>query len=237
MKAIILAAGRGSRMNQFTANSHKCLVKVNGESLINLQLDALYDAGITEIALVTGYQRDLLKNYGDHEFYNSRWQKTNMVTSLSKADKWLKSEPCIVSYSDIFYSSLAIKPLINCSSYIALMYDPNWLSLWKKRFSDPLIDAETFKFDTENKLTEIGNKPLSVSQIQGQYMGLLRFTPEGWNEISRIRKSLSNKDQDSMHMTATLQKVILANRIYISVIPYLGKWGEVDTINDLKLYQ
>ena len=102
MKAIILAAGRGSRMKHLTDTQPKCLVELNGKSLLDWQLKALRDAGITEIAIVTGYRRQLLVNRGLIEFYNPRWAETNMVSSLACADEWLTTEPCIVSYSDIF---------------------------------------------------------------------------------------------------------------------------------------
>ena len=52
----------------------------------------------------------------------------------------------------------------------------NWLELWKKRFSDPLEDAETFKVDKDNFITEIGNKSSSYENIQGQFMGLLSLS-------------------------------------------------------------
>ncbi len=103
-----------------------------------------------------------------------------MVSSLACAQDWLQAEPCIVTYSDIFYSSVAIKSLMECSSLLAVTYDPNWLELWTKRFGDPILDAETFRLTSEHTLAEIGYKPKSVDEVQGQYMGLLRFTPQGW---------------------------------------------------------
>ena len=119
---------------------------------------------------------------------------------------------------------------------MAITYDPNWLELWTKRFGDPLLDAETFQLSSLNFLTEIGNKPNSISQIQGQYMGLLKFTPESWNEVLQIRSNLTPDQCDSMHMTGTLQKIIEANQILIKAIPYLGEWGEVDNAEDLNCY-
>ena len=79
---------------------------------------------------------------------------------------------------------------------LAVTYDPHWLKLWKKRFGDPLIDAETFRLNSDKSLVEIGNKPKSLSEVEGQYMGLLRFTPAGWNEVLRIRDGLSAAERD-----------------------------------------
>ena len=236
MKAIILAAGRGSRMKEFTDNRPKCLVEFKGKALLHWQLQALSAAGIDEIAIVTGYQHDLLNNLGLKEFHNKRWAETNMVSSLEFADEWLRNFECIVSYSDIFYDKSAVQSLMVCKKLLSLTYDPNWLNLWTKRFGDPLLDAETFRISKTHLLTEIGNKPLSTYEIQGQYMGLVKLTPKSWLEIVRIRKELCSDIRDQMHMTGLLQRIIDASRIPISAIPYNGVWGEVDSMDDLKAY-
>jgi choline kinase len=237
MKAIILAAGRGSRMKDLTDERPKCLVELRGKALLDWQLEALRAAGIREIAIVTGYKRELLANRGLVEFHNPRWAKTNMVSSLVCAQDWLMAEPCIVSYSDIFYSPLAVQSLMVCAASLAVTYDPNWLKLWTHRFGDPLLDAETFRLTPQHSLAEIGNKPNSVDEVEGQYMGLLRFMPEGWEEVLRIRTGLSLEQCDKMHMTGTLQKVIDAERVVIAAVPYVGEWGEVDCANDLDAYK
>jgi choline kinase len=237
MKAIILAAGRGSRMKDLTDERPKCLVELRGKALLDWQLEALRAAGITEIAIVTGYKRELLANRGLVGFHNARWAETNMVSSLACAQDWLQAEPCIVSYSDIFYSPVAVQSLMACAATLAVTYDPNWLELWTQRFGDPLLDAETFRLTSEHTLAEIGNKPTSVDEVQGQYMGLLRFMPEGWEEVLRIRTGLTSEQCDKMHMTGTLQKVIDAGRVAIAAVPYTGEWGEVDVANDLDAYQ
>ena len=236
MKAIILAAGRGSRMKNLTDERPKCLVELRGKSLLEWQLAALREAGIDEIAIVTGYRRELLADYGLVEFHNARWAETNMVSSLACAQEWLQAEPCIVSYSDIFYDAEAVKLLMDRPALLAVTYDPNWLELWTQRFGDPLLDAETFRLKPDNTLSEIGNKPKSVEEVQGQYMGLLRFTPEGWAEVLRIRAGLTPVECDRMHMTGTLQKVIDAGNVPIVAVSYAGEWGEVDSAEDLAAY-
>ena len=237
MKAIILAAGRGSRMKDLTDERPKCLVELRGKPLLEWQLEALREAGISEIAIVTGYKRELLTNRGLTEFHNQRWADTQMVSSLACAQEWLQSEPCIVSYSDIFYDAKAVVSLMKCSAKIAVTYDPNWLTLWEKRFGDPLLDAETFRLNTDQTLAEIGNKPKLVSEVQGQYMGLLRYTPEGWSEVLRIRAQMTPAECDRMHMTGTLQKVIEAGVVPVQAVPYEAEWGEIDSADDLAAYQ
>jgi choline kinase len=237
VKAIILAAGRGSRMKSLTDERPKCMVELRGKTLLEWQLEALRGAGISEIAIVTGYKRELLANQGLVEFHNPRWADTNMVSSLACAEAWLEQEPCIVSYSDIFYSPVAVQSLMTCKASLAVTYDPNWLALWTERFGDPLLDAETFRLTDAGTLAEIGNKPTSVDDIQGQYMGLLRFTPEGWADVVRLRSALTPEQCDKVHMTHTLQQVIEAGRVAIQGVAYTGEWGEVDSAEDLFVYQ
>lgn len=236
MKAIILAAGRGSRMKDLTDDRPKCLVELRDKPLLDWQLDALRAVDITEIAIVSGYKRELLCNRGLVEFHNTRWAETNMVSSLALAHDWLQSEPCIVSYSDIFYSPAALQSLLDSNAPLAVTYDPNWVELWTKRFGDPLLDAESFRISPLHTLTEIGNNPKSVDEIQGQYMGLLRFTPQGWAEVLRIRSSMTPGQFANMHMTGILQKVIDSGVVPITAVPYVGEWGEVDSATDLAVY-
>jgi L-glutamine-phosphate cytidylyltransferase len=236
MKAIILAAGRGSRMKNLTDDRPKCLVELRGKALLDWQLAALREAGVEQAAIVTGYRRELFADRGLTEFHNPRWAETNMVSSLACAQKWLQAETCIVSYSDIFYSAEAVRLLMESQAALAVTYDPNWLELWKQRFGDPLVDAETFRLNPDQTLAEIGKKPKSVEEVHGQYMGLLRFMPVGWAEILRSRDGLPLTECDRMDMTGTLQKVIEASRIPIAAIPYTGEWGEVDSVEDLATY-
>jgi len=99
-------------------------------------------------------------------------------------------------------------------------YDSNWLDLWKKRFGDPLLDVKTFRLNPDQTLAEIGNKPVSVNKVQGPYMGLLLYRPEGWAEVLRIRAQMTPSESDRMHMTGTLQKVIEAGVVPVKVVPY-----------------
>ncbi len=78
----------------------------------------------------------------------------------------------------------------------------------------------------DGTLSEIGNKPWSIEEIDGQYMGLLRFTSASWGEMSRIRAGLTDLKRDKMHMTGTLQKIIDAGRIPVRAVRYERSWGK-----------
>ncbi len=107
---------------------------------------------------------------------------------------------------------------MDVSADLAITYDENWRSLWESRFGNPLSDAETFRLDNEDRtLLEIGNKPKTIDEIEGQYMGLLRFTPKGWDEVVQdSRDALAEKYRDQMHMTGTLQRIIKEGRVPVT---------------------
>lgn len=237
MKAIILAAGRGTRMKKLGDHLPKCLIELKGQPLLEYQLNSLRQAGIGEIALVTGYQHHLFADYDLVKFHNERWTETNMVTSLGCAREWLQSEPCVVSYSDIFYKASAVISLMKNKDELAVTYDQNWLELWTRRFGNPLLDAETFRMNSNRKLSEIGKKPKSANEIEGQYMGLLKFSPSSWAEIERLLARLSLAERDNIHMTGMLQLVLEEGRTSITALPYVDRWGEVDTMDDVMLYE
>lgn len=236
MRAIILAAGRGSRMKKLTDETPKCLVKLRGRPLLEWQLEALRSGGADDIAIVTGYRRETLAPWGLREFHNPRWAETNMVFSLMQAAGLLEREPCLVSYSDIFYDTMAVTALRECRADIAITYDANWRALWTKRFGDPLLDAESFRLNADGTVAEIGRRPESVEDVQGQYMGLLRFSPAGWAELVRLYRDLPPETRDTTHMTGMLQRLIEAGRLPVLAVPYEGEWGEVDTESDLLHY-
>lgn len=223
MKAIILAAGRGSRMGSLTEEKPKCLTVVKEKPLVEHQISALNEAGIKEIAIVTGYKAECLKKYGTKHFHNPDWEKTNMVYSLFCAQEWLESDDCIVSYSDIFYSPKIVRDLISCPDDIAVAYDPNWLELWSKRFEDPLDDAETFRIDDKGYITEIGQKAQTVEEIQGQYMGLLKIK----NGFVDMKYSENNK----VDFTTYIRKNFLQKKV--KAIPNNEEWFEFDSAADL----
>lgn len=237
MKALILAAGRGSRMKSMTDARPKCLVEFRGRTLLEHQIEALHAAGVHDIGIVTGYRSDMLASRAPIEFHNARWAETNMLSSLACAHAWLSQEPCIVSYSDIFYEHEAISLLCASQADLAITYDPHWLDIWQRRFEDPLSDAETFRLHEDGTLAEIGNKANTIEVIQGQYMGLLRLTPAGWSELQSIRHTLLEADRDRMQMTGILQAIIQSGRIPIEAIPYHGGWGEIDSESDLLAYK
>jgi choline kinase len=235
MRAIILAAGRGSRMGALTREQPKCLTELLGQPLLDWQIGALRRAGVERVAIVRGYKAELLERPGAAYFGNPRWSETNMVMSLACADAWLREDGCIVSYSDIAYPSGAVRALAESAGDIAITYDVNWLELWRRRFANPLDDAESFKVSPDGTLLDIGRRVSSLDEVRGQYMGLLRFSPAGWASVARELAALAQEERDRLDMTSLLRRLLAAG-VAIRAVPLSLPWFEVDSPADLELY-
>ncbi|MFZ5427690.1 MAG: NTP transferase domain-containing protein [Thermodesulfobacteriota bacterium] len=114
--AVILAAGRGSRMEELTRLKPKCLLELAGKPLLEWQLAALRAAGASGVTVVTGYRGEMIAGYGMNTVENPRWSETNMVSSLLCAAPLLESRECVVTYSDIVYGPSAVRALLGCGA-------------------------------------------------------------------------------------------------------------------------
>lgn len=236
-RAIILAAGRGSRMRGLSDDRPKCLTELNGRPLIERQIAALRRGGINEIGVVLGYRADMINLPGLSYFSNERWAETNMVMSLAAAADWLARGPVIVSYADIFYRGELVGGLVDAPGELVVSYDRAWRRLWTRRFADPASDAETFRISPSGKLLDIGGKTSRLDDIEGQYMGLLKFTPRAWHVVEELLGTLEAPTRDRLDMTGLLQRLLASKRIVIDTFATSGQWGEIDSPEDAELYE
>ncbi|HTW89094.1 MAG TPA: phosphocholine cytidylyltransferase family protein [Candidatus Binataceae bacterium] len=237
MRAVILAAGRGSRMGRLGDDRPKCLVELAGKPLIERQIAALRRGGVEEIGVVRGYRAEMIDFPGLAHFANSRWAETNMVMSLVAAAAWLNSGPVIVSYADIFYRAELVRGLAGAPGPLVIGYDRAWRRLWARRFVDPLVDAETFRIDGAGQLLEIGGKTTQIEDIEGQYIGLLKFTPAAWRAIEALLDTLDAPTRDRLDMTGLLRRLLAEKALPIGTFGTDGQWGEIDNPEDVALYQ
>ena len=237
IRAVILAAGRGSRMGQLGGDRPKCLVELDGKPLIERQIAALRRGGVDEIGVVRGYHAEMIDLPGLCYFSNDRWAETNMVMSLAAAAPWLRSGPVIVSYADIFYTSELVRGLAGASGQLVITYDRAWRRLWTRRFADPLTDAETFRMNATGQLLEIGGKTSRIEDVEGQYMGLLKFTPPAWSVVEALLDTLDPLIRNSLDVTGLLRRLLAESTITIGTVGTDGQWGEIDNPEDVALYQ
>ena len=236
MDGVILAAGRGSRLRHLTDELPKCLTPLMGKPLLEWQLEALNSAGLDQLIIVRGFNKE--KIHPDQVFCvdNLDWSNTNMVYSLTCAIPKISSDAFIVSYSDIAYPADWVKILKDSKTDLAITYDTDWYRLWAMRSENPLDDAETFRVDADGLVTEIGNGASNAADIQGQFMGLLRFTHKAWLWVEEIISSLPEREQRSLQMTQLLSLLIKAG-YPVKGVPVKGRWVEVDTVEDKEAYE
>ena len=239
IKVILLVAGEGKRLRPYTLDKPKCMVEIDGVSLIDRQLAVLKSEDLENIVMIGGYKIEMLKQYGIKLINNPRYYETNMLWTLFCAEDELEGD-VIVSYGDIVYSREILKSLLKSTADIAVTIDKEWESYWQARNEDPLDDAETLKLREDGTIGEIGQKPKSLNEIEGQYMGLMKFSANGVKQIKEIfnsaikDKKVLGKEVENAYMTDLLQAVINSER-QITAVPIFGEWIEIDTVNDLEL--
>ncbi len=240
MKVIILAAGEGSRLRPLTKDKPKCMVEYKGKPIIDYILETIDRCNLKDISIVGGYKFEILKKHlGNKEliyYKNTEYHSSNMVYSLFSAKEFMDDD-LIISYSDIVYEESVLKKLIGATSDLNIVIDKEWKELWDQRMENPLDDAETLKL-TDNKISEIGKKPNSFNDIEGQYIGLIKISKNIIKDVVSFYESLptdklyDNKDFNNMYMTSFLQ--LLIDNSYDAVPTFIdGGWIEVDCISDL----
>lgn len=241
-RAIILAAGSGSRLMPYTDGRPKGMVALAGLPLLERQIATLRQAGITDITLVGGYQAWQLERFDCPIVLNPDYARTNMVASLHKAEAAFDgSSDLVICYSDIVYDPAVLNALLAGSGEITVAADKNWQSLWQARMEDPLSDAESFRLSSDGCIAELGRKVANIGEIEGQYIGLIRVATAAQSRFfelyNSLDKSLSYEGQPfkNLYLTGYLQMLIESGW---SLKPAWIKngWLEIDTVGDLQIY-
>jgi L-glutamine-phosphate cytidylyltransferase len=247
LKAIILAAGEGKRLRPLTNNKPKCMVELFGKSLLQWQIDTFKHFGISDISIVTGYHNKMIKLPNISYFHNEKYASTNMIETLFCAKSKL-DDSVIVSYGDIIFEKEILSKLIKSNQSISVIIDKDWKNYWNMRFQNPLDDAESLLLDDNGFLTDIGQSVTSYEQIQGQYIGLMKFQNDGvtflkdfYNKcknesILSVNPLNPNLDFEKSYMTDLLRSMVI-NGSKIKSIPIHNGWLELDTFDDFKLYE
>lgn len=232
MKAVVLAAGEGTRLRPLTADRPKPLVELGGTSLLERNAATLAAAGVTDLTVVTGYRAEDVRDLGFETVHNPAYAETDMVHSLFAArDAFPADGDLVVSYGDIVYERGVVERLLECTEPVCVVVDRDWRRLWERRFEDPLADAETLSVE-DGYVREIGREPETVADIDGQYVGL--FSVRG----DHVEAFAAEYDDvgSGIEMTAFLDRLV-GRGWDVRAVPTSGGWIEVDTVADLELYR
>ena len=255
MKVVILAAGQGTRLRPLTDDRPKCMVEVNGRSILDRQFDTMHECGIkdSDITVVAGYRSDVLRNkFADTEIdviVNENFETTNMVCSLMCARKLMETqEEILISYGDIIYNGVVLKKILASDEAATVIVDDGWYSYWRERCENPLDDAETLMFDGEDYLTEIGQKTTDLSKVQSQYIGLMRFKNNGLQAMLDLAKEAEERTKKGIgpwRTTRTYQKMYMTDLLQgmidegnkLKAVHIERGWFEIDDQEDLKVVE
>ena len=246
MKAIILAAGEGKRLRPLTNNTPKCLVNLFGKSLLQWQIETFRSCQIDDISVVRGYLNKMIKFENITYFENPNFKTTNMVETLFCAKEKL-SDSVIVSYGDIIFEKNVLQKLIDSNHDISVVIDKNWKKYWEMRFDDPLTDAESLKIDNDGNIISIGQKVQKINEIEGQYIGLMKFQNSGIEKLKQFYEKTKNQSKNKpnplnphvsfnqSYMTDFLQGLINEG-CKLEAVQIKNGWLELDSIDDYNKY-
>lgn len=240
MQALMLAAGKGSRLGRYTKDNTKCMLEVNGKTLLERCIDALKEANINKLVLVLGYKKENVINYIKDKgldkkieieyVFNEDYDITNNIYSLFLAKDIFKREDTILLESDLIYEPSIIKELIESkydNAAVLAKYE-QWMdgtvvTLDSEKNILEFTEKQDFDYDKINKYYKTVNiYKFSKEYIEKYYIPFLEAYVKAYGNncyyelvlkvISGINKSL-------------LKGYVIKNK----------KWYEIDDCQDLDI--
>lgn len=238
MQAVILAAGMGSRLKQLTKHATKCMVEVNGVSMISRMLHQLESRHLSKIVMVVGYEADKLKAYIESLgiqtpiifIQNDIYNTTNNIYSLYLAKEYMIEEDTILLESDLIFEDHALSRLID-DPYPSLMLvakfqswmDGTVVTLDEENHIIAMYDKKHFRFeDVDMYFKTVNIYKFSKKFMSEQYMPFLEAYCKalGYNEYyEQVLKLVIKLDKNELKAACLEDE----------------KWYETDDIQDLHI--
>lgn len=222
MKALLMAAGKGTRISRYIEGKPKCTVNIGGTSLIEYTIKQLISHGITEIGMVLGYKseviKELLKDYDITYFNNYFYDVTNSIASAWFAKDFLRGDMLMMN-ADVYLEPELFDEVLKEKKSPVLFSDSS-----RKEEAD-------YKFYYEgNELIKFG-KELSGEDISGEYIGAAKIEAAFVEKyIERLTELIADGNH-GMWWEDVLYSFVTDRAVYVKDIK--GKfWAEVDYIED-----
>jgi choline kinase len=224
MKAIIMAAGIGSRLKDISNNKPKCLIEKEGETLIERSVSLLQSRGISEISVVTGYKSELVHQTLQARvkyFHNPYFAVTNSIASLWLAREWLCDDVLLMN-ADLYYEETVLDLILEETNCAVMLSDST------------RIDDADFRFCVRgNRILKAGKK-LSAQDTDGEYVGIVRIDKR-FIEPFRVRLEEMIKAGDFRNWWEGVLYAFVDDGIDIFHKDVDGAfWTEVDHVGDYR---
>lgn len=241
MKAIILAAGQGTRLKKYTENLPKGMLEFQSKTVIQRQIELYRNCGIEKVVIVRGFAGEKIQYEGVKYYTNEDFANTNMVESLLAAKDEFDDE-VIVSYSDIIFEEEMLRGMLTAPGDFSAAVDIDWRDYWQARYGRTDFDTESLVIDREGNIVSLGRENPPPDQIDARYVGLLKFSRRGLEIIQKIMAEAYQLDADvpwqqsgkparKAYMTDMLQALIESGE-QVHAEPFHHGWIEFDTNED-----
>lgn len=223
MKAIILAAGMGSRLSSLTMNKPKPLLEIGSTTIIGRLVNQLRELGIKSIVLVVGYKKNLIKEYfeGDQDItiveYENYHSSNNLYTLWSI--KEILDEDLIISFADLIMDSCIISNLISHKGDIAM-------SIYTKS-----ILASTMRVQTENNFIKTITST-KKEDATGNFIGIAKFSKKGCSILNKYMEYVIQLNDRNLYYTSAIDRYVRNGGIVQAIDIKDSSWVEVDNISD-----
>jgi histidinol-phosphate/aromatic aminotransferase/cobyric acid decarboxylase-like protein/choline kinase len=238
MQSIILAAGLGSRLGELTKECTKCMVKINGITLIERMLRQLDRYGMDRIIIVTGYKGDILKDYVQNLRINtpvvfvdnSDYRHTNNIYSLWLTREFLEEMDSLVLESDMIFEDRVIEKMLavdnGCGTFVA-----------RPR---PWMDGSIVKLDKDNNIVYFVDDE-EVKRIDPSYyhkiVSIYKFKKRYVSEKYMTYLNEYVKKNKDNNLYESLLKVIdldVEKKIPAEILDE-EQWYEINDIQDMDI--
>ena len=237
MKAIIIGAGSGTRLGEYTRNSPKPLLKINGKPLIQYQIDLFKKNNIDEIYVIVGSHSEQF-NIDTKIIKDIEHIEHNIFGSLFVASDKINND-VLISYTDIIYEEKILNQILNSKSDIGIAVDLDWRKNYNNRTMHPTSEAENVIIQ-DGKIIEI-RKNINYENNIGEFLGVMKLTTMGSKVLFQMMEELKNY-KGKFHYADSVKKAYLTDVIQemidrgntVNPIIIKGKWCEIDTVQDLE---
>jgi histidinol-phosphate/aromatic aminotransferase/cobyric acid decarboxylase-like protein len=238
MQAIILAAGMGKRLGEYTHYNTKCMLEVNGIKLIDRALESLHTLSVSRVVLVVGYQGQNVKDYVGDNYKgtpivyvdNPVYDKTNNIYSLFLAKDFMLEDDTILLESDLIYDPAIVRKLLDDDF-------PN-IALVDKYES--WMDGTVVTIDNESHITRFVDKNhFEFNEIKNYYktVNIYKFSKDFSAKyyvpfLAAYSTALGNNE----YYEQVLRVILHLHDAPIKALPLSGEtWYEIDDIQDLDI--